>query len=226
MRAQDSPQIAFFDLDDTLLKGFSGFWSALHLVKTGRMTFGSIATSMRHIVAYKLQRADYGAILADGLKPWIGAHREDLAAVSRECFKAVLEPRLFRGGIQLVEAHRSRGTTVVLLSSTSPFLLEEVGRHLQCDDVIATRFVFEGDHLTDRLDGPLVFGDGKRDAADTYAKARGITLNECAFYSDSASDLPLLRVVGHPRAVNPDCVLAKESRKNGWPVIEFRRTVG
>ena len=89
---------------------------------------------------------------------------------------------------------------------------------------IGTRYEIDGEGcFTGRLDGPFVYGEGKVEAMQAFAAEHGIDLAASYAYSDSASDLPMLRAVGHPVAVNPDPALAEVAAREGWPVMRFER---
>lgn len=224
---QTHPRVAYFDLDGTLMEGYSALLAGFYLLRQRRVSLGPILSSVLHLARYKAQRADYSAILRDGIQPWLGTRHEDLMALSAECFEAVVRPRIYREGQARLDKFRASGVPVVLISSTSPFLLGEVSRHLSCDDFIATRFEFdEEDRLTDQIVGIPVFGEGKRVMAEADARSRNARLSECAFFSDSASDLPLMRAVGYPYTVNPDRPLRAAARRHGWPILRYRQQIG
>jgi phosphoserine phosphatase len=97
-----------------------------------------------------------------------------------------------------------------------------VRAQLEADDVIATPIPVKGDHITGELEGPTAFMEGKLAMAEEFAAAHGTDLSDCYFYSDSASDLPLLEAVGHPVMVNPQLKLRLAARGRGWPVLNFK----
>ena len=205
------------------MDGVSAVLAGLYLLRRGRLGIRPVFLSLVHLARYRLHRADYYEILRDGLAPWIGCSREELRAVSRECFEAVVRERLYEEGVDLLRRYREAGSRVALLSSTSPFILEEVRRHLRCDDALATEFAFEDGVLTRRMVGPAVFGQGKVLKAREHARHHGAVLDACAFYSDNVTDLPLLEAVGHPFVVNPDGGLRRVALARGWPVLWFER---
>ncbi len=220
------PPIAYFDLDGTLMDGYSAVLAGLYLLRRGRLGLPPVFLSLVHMARYHLRITNYDQILRDGLAPWIGRRRDELQDVSRECFDRVVHDRLYRDGIELVGRYRAAGSRVALISSTSPFILEEVRRHLGCADALATDFAFEDDLLTDRMLGPAVFAEGKVEKAAAHAHSHGVELRECAFHTDNASDLPLLEAVGHSVAVNPDRKLRRHAVRRRWPVLTFSQTLG
>jgi HAD superfamily hydrolase (TIGR01490 family) len=222
---EPTPPIAFFDLDETLMRGFSAVVSGVYLLRQGRLNPVRVLLSFYHLARYRLQLADYDEILRDGLAPWVGRTQEELRAVSQECFQAVVRERLYQEGLELIAAYREHGARVTLVSSTSPFILREVRDFIGADDALATEFALEEGRLTGRRQGPAVYGEGKVVAARNHAEGLGVKLEQCAFYTDSASDLPLLRAVGHPFCVNPDRYLRRACEEHGWPLLLFHATL-
>jgi len=93
---------------------------------------------------------------------------------------------------------------------------------LGADDIIASYTPIKGDHMTSEEMGPMAFMEVKLDMAMEYCREKGADPADCWFYSDSASDLPLLEAVGHPVMVNPQLKLRQETRGRGWPVLNFK----
>jgi HAD superfamily hydrolase (TIGR01490 family) len=119
----------------------------------------------------------------------------------------------------LLDHHLTAGDFCVLLSSSSHELVERIGRGLGIHRSIGTRIESAAGRYTGSLDGPLCYGPGKLDALRLALGV--IDLGDAFAYADSASDLPLLRVCGHPVAVNPDRVLRRVARAAGWPVLDL-----
>ena len=105
-------------------------------------------------------------------------------------------------------------------------MCEKVRVQLGADDKIAARAPVRNGYLTDELERPLPYGEGKAELARAYASAHGVDLADCWFYSDSVPDLHLLRAVGHPVAVNPQRGLKKIALSEGWPVLYWKDHAG
>jgi phosphoserine phosphatase len=117
--------------------------------------------------------------------------------------------------------HAGRDTWIV---SASPYpIVAPLAERLGMTGAIATRGKSVDGHYTAELDGPFVYGEGKSEAILQLADDRGYDLKHSYAYSDSISDLPMLEVVGHPVAVNPDSDLADLAHERGWPVVIFSR---
>jgi len=135
-------------------------------------------------------------------------------------------PRLFREGAECIATHRERGHRTVIATAAGEYMCEKVRVQLGADDKIAARAPVRDGYLTDELERPLPYGEGKAELARAYASARGVDLGDCWFYSDSVPDLPLLRAVGHPVAVNPQRGLKKIALTEGWPVLYWKERAG
>jgi alcohol-forming fatty acyl-CoA reductase len=118
--------------------------------------------------------------------------------------------------VRRVRAHRRRGDRVVLMTGALDFLVDSLA-HLG-DELIAARLVERTGRFTGELAEPPLTADGRASHAARLAAEQGLELADCHAYGDSISDLPLLELVGHPHAINPDFRLAREARRRGWPV--------
>jgi len=154
-----------------------------------------------------------------------GWNRDHVATIVREALDEVVTPIIFAEALDLISEHQSEGRKVVIVSSAPAEVVEPLGEYLGVDDVIATRADVDG---AGDYTGELAFygyGPHKAAAIRELAQREGIDLGESYAYSDSVTDEPMLRVVGHPVAVNPDKELARVARDEGWPVLSFRRPV-
>jgi HAD superfamily hydrolase (TIGR01490 family) len=128
-------------------------------------------------------------------------------------------PRLRHDAVRRIRAHRARGDRVVLITGALDFLVEPL-RHL-ADELVAARLTERRGAFTGELDEPPLSGDGRASLAARLAAEHEVELAACHAYADSISDLPLLELVGHPHAINPDFRLAREARRRRWPVLEW-----
>jgi putative phosphoserine phosphatase / 1-acylglycerol-3-phosphate O-acyltransferase len=210
---------AFFDLDRTVLAGASGPVLARHLRARGlgprREPPG--ATSLVRLfdltgetwltmqLARATVRASRGWAEADLLAA-AGDAGDELAAAAQPHLRDVLD------------GHRGAGRTLVLASSSPDQLIRPLATRLGFDSVVATRWEVVDGLCTGRIEGPFVWGRGKRDAVRAWAAASGVSMRESWAYSDSYFDAPLLDAVGHAVAVNPDPRLALLASLRRWPV--------
>lgn len=148
-----------------------------------------------------------------------GVAQSELEGLAEKVFNARILPRIDEAVVaRLVQASRE-GEGVMIASSSFGIILAPLARHLGITEVVATELGFEAGLATGRVLGEAAFSEGKRSRILAYLKARGIESADCAFYSDSWHDLPLLRAVGKPVAVNPDRILRKEALKAGWEIL-------
>ena len=126
----------------------------------------------------------------------------------------------------LIEEHREAGRLLVLASTSPVAFIQPLADALGFDAVIGTRWAHDGDHYAGVLDGPFVWGPDKAHAVEDWAIANGVNLARSYAYSDSYFDAPLLDLVGHPTAVNPDARLAATAAIKGWPIRHFDKSDG
>jgi len=150
-----------------------------------------------------------------------GISRDRLLLLSEECFDKVVRPALFANARSLVKRCRDEGQDVVLVSGALDFVLEHLVKYLGASALIANRLEFKAHYATGRLLRPVVAGPEKARLIREHAKDNDYDLAECFAYSDSYSDVPMLSVVGHPAAVNPDVKLRRLAQAYGWPVISL-----
>jgi len=145
--------------------------------------------------------------------------------IVRETLDDVLTPIIYAEALELIEQHRLAGRKTVIVSSSPIETVEPIGEHLGVDDVIATRARLDAEG---RYTGELEFyayGPHKAEAIREMAVAEGLDLAGSYAYSDSITDLPMLELVGHPVAVNPDRELTRVAREREWDVRYFQHPV-
>ncbi|MDA8369220.1 MAG: HAD-IB family hydrolase [Nocardiopsaceae bacterium] len=148
---------------------------------------------------------------------------EDLISLCEEIYDDTMADRIWEGAHRLIQRHRDLGQRVWLVSATPVELADIIKRRLGLDGALGTVAETVGGVYTGRLVGDLMHGPAKAAAISALARNEGLDLTACAAYSDSSNDLPLLSLVGHPHAVNPDNCLRDHARAHGWPVYDFRR---
>jgi HAD superfamily hydrolase (TIGR01490 family) len=146
----------------------------------------------------------------------------DLARLGPEVLAGVL-PRLYPETLAAAHAHQDAGMRAYIVTAASHELAEMLARVLVFDGGIGTRSEVRDGVYTGHADGPFVYGEGKAKAICEVAERDGIDLGASYAYSDSISDLPMLRAVGHPVAVNPDAALEQVARAEGWGIMRFEK---
>ena len=152
-----------------------------------------------------------------------GRSQRELMSWGREIAEDRILPRVYQDIVQVIEGHQERGDLTFLVTAAPVELAEELARHLGMTGAIATvSEVDEQGFYTGRLAGDIMHGPAKAKAVAEMASERGFDLAECAAYSDSMNDLPLLETVGYPHAVNPEGELKRIAFQRGWPIHELR----
>jgi HAD superfamily hydrolase (TIGR01490 family) len=217
---------AFFDLDRTLMAGSS----AMHF---GRAAYRSGMVGRRQLAAWGLDHIRFrlrgstdettGAMLELVEKLLAGVPERDIARMTPDLLAGIL-PIVYPQMLDEVRSHRDAGRPTFIVSAAPNGLVETLARVLGMEGGIGTRYeVDENENLTGRIDGPFIYGEGKVAAMRAFADAHGIDMDASYGYSDSASDLPMLRAVGNPVAVNPDAELRDVAEREGWRIMRFEK---
>lgn len=155
-----------------------------------------------------------------------GMSQDRLLGLADDAFEAVIKRALYPNARDLVQRCRDEGHDVVLVSGALDFLMKRLADYLGATHVIANRLEIKDGFATGRLLRPVVAGPEKAKLIRDHAREHGHDLDHCFAYSDSYSDVPMLSVVGHPAAVNPDGKLARLANAYGWPILTLERTPG
>lgn len=215
---------AFFDIDDTLIKGSAGGYLIRHLY---RERFIRLATVLRlgyYVLLYRLNRLRQTEVYRWGYGLCGDRSVTQVKQILDAAFERYVCRRVYRGALSLLREHRERGHLVVAISGAPDYMVERLCELLGIEHFIATKTPIVGDRVTRDVEEPICYGAGKALFAAEFATLHGIDLRASYFYSDSASDLPLLERVGNPIAVNPQRLLRRHARKRGWPIIRFLET--
>jgi HAD superfamily hydrolase (TIGR01490 family) len=153
-----------------------------------------------------------------------GLPAQELREQAEKALSEFILPRIRHAAVRRIRQHRRRGDRVILLTGALDFLVAPL-RHL-CDELIAAQLTERRGAFTGELAEPPLSADGRASLAARLAAEDGVDLADCHAYGDSVSDLPLLELVGHPAAVNPDFRLAREARRRAWPVLEWETERG
>lgn len=215
--------LALFDLDNTLIAGDSDYEWGRWLVRNNRVDADYYArTNERFYDDYKQGKLDIQAYLAFALEPLAALEPSELQALHREFMTQVIAALWLPAAEQLLARHRAEGDQLVVISATNRFVVEPICRKLQVEEIIATEPEVRAGRYTGNVAGTPSYGDGKVIRLREWLQGRNQTLAGSYFYSDSHSDLPLLREVTHPVAVDPDSELRREAEQRGWPIISLR----
>jgi HAD superfamily hydrolase (TIGR01490 family) len=221
----DTRGAAFFDLDKTLMEGSSAFHFARASYKAGQLSRRQLARDVRDNVRFRLQGSTDEA--TDALRTRVyeaiaGRRVIDLARLTPEILAGIL-PRVYPQMLDVAYRHQDAGRPAYIVTAASQEIAELLAHVLVFDGGIGARSEVRDGVYTGRPEGPFTYRDGKAEAIAEVAARENIDLSQSYAYSDSESDLPMLRAVGHPVAVNPDAALARVAREQGWEIMRFDR---
>jgi len=224
-----SRSAAFFDVDGTLVAKnivhqflfirrrmlswpVRGLWTGLFLSKTPYYyLLDKVSRTRLNVVFYQ---------------NYAGLHSEAVRSLAPACFREVMLPHLFAQVADCIAEHRAAGRRIVLVTGSIDFVVAPLARFLDVDHVLAPGLVEVDGRFTGELDGPPIGAEEKAHRICAYAQSDRLDLEQSFAYGDSIADLPMLREVGHPHAVNPDRPLAQTARRNGWPLLRWTVTNG
>lgn len=220
---QQTEVAAFFDMDKTLLSASSALLLARYMRKRGELAWQDAVRVVTAMLRYKMGRLDMIETTRQIVREMAGHSEADRIAHTREWFRESLIDYVTEEGRRWVEGHRRLGHRVALITASPNYTAEQLAEHLGMghEDVMATRFEVEHGLFTGRMLEPMIYGQGKLDAAQAYADQHNVDLRQSYFYTDSIADLPLLEIVGYPVAVNPDRSLRKLAQAKGWLIVHF-----
>lgn len=217
---------AFFDVDRTLIPGSSLFLLARGLYERDMFRVRDMARFGWGQMMFRLrgeQKRGMDRSRQSTLEFVAGRSQRELMSWGREIAEDRILPRVYADIVQVIEGHEERGDLTFLVTAAPIELAEELARHLGMTGAIATvSEVDDEGFYTGRLVGEIMHGPAKAKAVAEVAAERSLDLAECAAYSDSMNDLPLLEAVGYPHAVNPEGELRRIAFSRGWPIHELR----
>lgn len=215
-------QVAFFDLDRTLVHGFTAGAFLREAVSQGTIGAGQAARMARDALSFESGRLGYSSFLVRASELYAGLPESELEALGERLFRKRIAASLYAESYALVRAHQQAGRPVVVVTSATRYQADPAARALGADHLLHSRLeVDEHGVLTGRVERPTCFGIGKRRAAEELAAEHGWSVGRSFFYTDGIEDLPLLEAVAHPRPLNPGRALRRAARKRRWPVHRF-----
>lgn len=219
------PAAAFYDLDGTLVRtnlvhaflhnarNQQGIWRSV------RRTASTIAAVPLFLAADMYSRRLFNDIF---FKRYKGESEDRMRYLAEELFENTVKPSIFPGAYQLVKKSKALGLRQVLVTGALDITVEPLARHLGIDEWVTNRLEFVDSVATGRLRPPVMAAATKASWIRIYAEREKLNLSDCFAYSDSMSDLPMLSIVGHPAAVNPDGRLRQTAMHHDWPILDLR----
>ncbi len=217
---------AFFDLDKTLIPGSSLFLLARGLYERDMFRVRDLLRFGWGQLMFRL-RGEQGSRIAKSRESTLdfvtGRSRSELIEWGREIAEERILPRVYEDIVRVIEGHKERGDITYLVTAAPIELAETLANALGMNGAAGTvAEVDDAGYYTGRLVGEPLHGPAKAKAVAQLAAEHDLLLNECAAYSDSINDLPLLESVGYPHAVNPEGELRRIALRAGWPIHELR----
>jgi HAD superfamily hydrolase (TIGR01490 family) len=218
---------AFFDLDKTLMAGSSGMVFARVAGRHGLVTRRQLARWGRDHLRFRLRGAtddETKELLKVARETFRGVPEREITRMGPEVLAGIL-PRVYPEMLDEVHLHQDEGRATFIVSAAGNDLVAQLAGVLGMEGGIGTAYKVDpaSGNYSGELAGPFVYGKGKVEAMERYATEHGIDLASSYAYSDSASDLPMLRAVGNSVVVNPDQALLAVAKAEGWRVMRFEQ---
>ncbi len=218
--------LAIFDLDNTLLAGDSDYQWGEFLIDIGVVERAAHASINDQFYAdYKVGKLDINAFLEFQLKPLSQHPRAQLDAWHREFMQQKIAPMITKKSRALVEQHRANGDLLLIITATNSFVTGPIASAFGIANLIGTVPEEINGEFTGKVTGTPSFQQGKITRLNEWLAERGQGLSDFGttwFYSDSHNDLPLMKLVDKPIAVNPDPILLAYAEDHAWPIMSLR----
>ncbi len=218
--------LAIFDLDNTLLNGDSDYNWSLFLIKKGILDQSIYEQQNEEFFKdYQTGSLDIDAYAEFQFKPLRENERFFLNDLRDEYVATIIRPMITEKAKDLVNEHRSQGDQLLIITATNSFITKPIAALFGIEELIGTDLEEINHQFTGKIKGVASFQEGKVTRLNQWLDEKHLTLaqfDKTFFYSDSKNDLPLLRIVSHPVAVNPDATLNTEAKKNNWPIMSLR----
>ncbi|MGN6503415.1 MAG: HAD family hydrolase [Pseudolysinimonas sp.] len=220
----ERPILAFFDVDNTLMRGTSLFQLGREAWKKKVITMRDIAPFVWHQMRFIRKGENMGHLKSareKALELSYGKNVSDIRELAEGIWHDRIQRRLYPGTVELTQEHIRKGHEVWLVSATPWEIGDLIARRLGLTGAIGTRIRHENGVYTGELDGEVMHHENKAEAARALATRVGADLADSWAYSDSRNDIPLLELVGNPVVVNPDAILAHHAHTHDWRVLRF-----
>ena len=211
--------VAYFDLDRTLIAGYSITALALQKMWSGSLSAKRIIAHAGIFLHWGLGRSNYHQLLEATARHMVGMSELEIIELGEQAFERRIKPVIYLEGRQLIDAHKALGHEPVIVTSATRYQTLPIARELGVEQIYCTELGIEQGMITGEV--TPCYGPGKKQAAEGHAALRSASLQDAYFYSDSCEDLPLLEEVGQPVAVNAKSSLGRIASDRHWPQIAF-----
>lgn len=212
---------AFFDLDKTLISENSGSLYMRYRYQRGEIGGLELLRGLGAYLQYKLGILDIRNWTQNMMVQFRGQSEAELEREARVWCEEAVVPTIYPRAAELLREHEQRGHVVAIVSGATKFVVRPLAESLGVRHFLYTRLEVENGCFTGRVVEPICFEEGKIYWIQQFIEEQGIDLAKSFFYTDSVTDMPLLDLVGHPVAVNPDPLLYRAAVRRRWPVRFF-----
>ena len=222
----DSAIVAFFDVDNTLMRGASVYYVGREAFRRGLISWRDIAVFAWHQFRFLAvgENREHLATAKERALGLVGGHSEEgLIALANDIYERDFAPKLWPETVALTKEHLAKGHEVWLITATPQLVAEVIAQRLGLTGALGTKVEALDGVFTGVLDGHVLHGDEKAAVAQEFARVKGSNLADCWAYSDSSNDIPLLTLVGNRVVVNPDAKLLAHAEAQGWDVLPLKR---
>ena len=218
---------AFFDLDNTVVRGAALFHLAVGLWRRRFFTHRAIAHGAWHQLRFRVSGNEHSAGAETARSRLLTLIRgypvADLREIVDEIVLGIAADNVWPGTVELARGHVAAGEPVWLVTAAPVEVATTLAARLGLTGALGTVAESVDGVYTGRLIGDVLHGPAKAAAVARLAAEQGLDLARCSAYSDSSHDVPLLSMVGHANAINPDRALRLLARSRGWSVRDYRR---
>ena len=218
---------AFFDVDNTLIRGSTIYFLGRGMYQRGYFTKKDISRFVLANLRFRLtgkENKEEIQRFQDSATEFIGGHNvKDIEAIAQEIYDEFVSPAMWQGTIDIAQKLCQEGVEVYLVTAAPEDMATLIAKRLGLTGALGSKAEIIDGHYTGQMNGPLLHGKEKAVAVRELAAQRGFNLENCLAFSDSNNDLPLLQCVGHPSAINPDALLGLRAMAEGWQIHDFRR---
>ena len=222
----DHTAAAFFDVDNTMIRGASIYFFGKGMAGRGLITTKDLLRFGWQQLAFRVKGKENLEAVAEARDKALGLvagkRVDEIVAYGEEIYDELMERRIWSGTRALAQQHLDAGQRVWLVTATPVELARIIAKRLGLTGALGTVSEVENGLYTGRLVGEPLHGPAKAEAVRALAEREGLDLARCTAYSDSSNDVPMLSAVGHAVAVNPDTALREEARSRGWDIRDFR----
>ena len=218
---------AFFDVDNTLIRGSTIYFLGRGMYQRGYFTKKDISRFVLANLRFRLtgkENKEEIARFQTAATDFIGGHNvKEIQTIAEQIYDEFVSPAMWQGTIDIAQSHIANGVEVYLVTAAPEDMATLIAKRLGLTGALGSKAEIKDGLYTGNMNGALLHGKEKAVAIRELAERKGFDLEDCFAYSDSNNDLPLLQCVGHPSAINPDALLGLRAMAEGWPIHDFRR---